>query len=58
MHRHRPRATPRRDQARRLQAQIESKNDPKGIRDRLLARRTSGQNARVLAFLVPIFKYW
>ena len=31
----------RRDQARRLQARIESKNDPKGIRDRLLARRKS-----------------
>jgi uncharacterized protein (DUF433 family) len=29
----------RRDEARRLQAEIESKNDPKGIRDRLLARR-------------------
>ena len=29
----------RRDEAARLQAEIESKNDPKGIRDRLLARR-------------------
>src|SRR5215210_8972908 len=33
--------TARRDQAARLQAEIESKNDPKGIRDRLLARRKS-----------------
>lgn len=31
----------RRDQARRLQADVESKNDPQGIRDRLLARRKS-----------------